>query len=147
MTVALLTLCRSILILLFIHVSFLCMQSFNCSIRRWQFHWRRSPIFSLMDSKTNSYMFCNLHAQEKKSYCLLHCMCAYTALNYNARFCNIGFLCKKPEQEATLNIKKENTIVHAHLLVDKILVYHHKHESVNINQGLKINIKLYPISH
>lgn len=150
MSGALLTLCTSILILLFIHSSLLCVMALQGSVRRWQLHGRWSPIFSLMDSKTKSYMFCNLGAREKKnSHCLLYRMCTDTALNYNAKFCSKGFLCKKAEQGVTPNIKKKksNTTVHAHLLVDKILVCCHKHQSVKINQGLKTNIKLYPLSY
>lgn len=104
---ALLTLCTSILILLFIQGSLLCTVPFERSVRRWQLHGRWSPVFSLMDSKTKSYTFCNLWAHAKTSRCLLHWMCTDTALNHNAKFCSKGFMCKKAEQEVTLNIKKK----------------------------------------
>lgn len=144
MIVALLTLCTSILILLFIHVSFLCMQSFKCSVRRWQFHWRRSPIFSLMDSKTNSYMFCNLHAQEKNP--IVYCtVCTYTALNYNAKFCSVGFLCKKSEQ-VTMNIKKRKYNCTCRFTCWQST---HVSETWKCEHLLRVKneLKSYPISH
>lgn len=63
---ALLTLCTSILILLFISSCLFCVMPLECSVRRWQLHGRWSPIFPLMDSKTKSYMFWNLWAHGKK---------------------------------------------------------------------------------
>lgn len=52
-----------------------------------------------------------MHKKKSPSY-----MCTYTALNYKAKICRISFLCKKSEQEETLNPKKANTAMHAQLL-------------------------------
>lgn len=73
--VALLTLCTSILILLFIHSSLLWGRSLQCSIRRWQFHWRGSPIFSLTDSKTNRCFVTSMH---NKKILLFTALCVHS---------------------------------------------------------------------